>query len=88
MRCYNCKFDTVKDFKSLASPLLPYTNIQRRQHTHVSAVFKLFGGLFPLATAFISPSVVSHQCTETHTVESELEPFVQLKRRDSNGWFC
>lgn len=69
---YNCKFDNISDFKSLASPLLSYTNIQRRQHTHVSAVFLLFGEAFPLATAFTSPSVVSDQCIEKHSRQQAL----------------
>lgn len=67
MRCINCKFAVITDFKSLATPLLLYTNIQSWQKTHVSDVFVLFGDVFsPLATAFTSPSVVSDQCTEAH----------------------
>lgn len=66
MRCINCKFDIIEDIKSLASPLLSYTKISRRRNAHVSAVFVLFGDVFPLAKAFTSSSVVSDQCTEKH----------------------
>lgn len=48
-----------KHIKPLRTIILFYLNTHRRQNTHVSAVFLLFGHVFPLAKALTSPGVRS-----------------------------